>query len=395
MKIKTVIGLTKRTALLGLVLGVCLTSCGKKDQGQAQQQQAAPKIGFITVSKTSADLESVYPATIKGKKDVEIRPQVSGFITQVCVDEGQQVSAGQTLFVIDQVQYEAAVNQAKAAVAATQESVNSAQITANNKKKLYEKNVISEYENQLAQNDLAAAKASLAQAKAALVNAQKSLSYTVVKAPSAGYVGAIPNREGSLASPSSQQALTTISDISEVYAYISFNEKQVLEMTNNGGTSLAKALAALPAAKLKLSDGSYYAETGKFSTMTGLLDNTTGSASVRVVFKNQNGMLRSGSTGSIVIPAHYDNVIIIPQTATSEMQDKKFAYVVDKSGKVTARPIEVLANNDGQNYVVTGGLNEGDHVVVQGVGVSVRDGVQITPVDMTGKDLSQAAAQQK
>ncbi len=395
MKIKTVIGLTKRTALLGLVLGVCMTSCGKKDQGQAQQQQAAPKIGFITVSKTSADLESVYPATIKGKKDVEIRPQVSGFITQVCVDEGQQVSAGQTLFVIDQVQYEAAVNQAKAAVAATQESVNSAQITANNKKKLYEKNVISEYENQLAQNDLAAAKASLAQAKAALVNAQKSLSYTVVKAPSAGYVGAIPNREGSLASPSSQQALTTISDISEVYAYISFNEKQVLEMTNNGGTSLAKALAALPAAKLKLSDGSYYAETGKFSTMTGLLDNTTGSASVRVVFKNQNGMLRSGSTGSIVIPAHYDNVIIIPQTATSEMQDKKFAYVVDKSGKVTARPIEVLANNDGQNYVVTGGLNEGDHVVVQGVGVSVRDGVQITPVDMTGKDLSQAAAQQK
>lgn len=394
MKIKTVIGLTKRTALLGLVLGVCMTSCGKKDQGQAQQQ-AAPQIGFITVSKTSTDLESVYPATIKGKKDVEIRPQVSGFITQVCVDEGQQVSAGQTLFVIDQVQYEAAVNQAKAAVAAAQESVNSAQITANNKKKLYEKNVISEYENQLAQNDLAAAKASLAQAKAALVNAQKSLSYTVVKAPSAGYVGSIPNREGSLASPSSQQALTTISDISEVYAYISFNEKQVLEMTNNGATSLAKALASLPAAKLKLSDGSYYAETGKFSTMTGLLDNTTGSASVRVVFKNQNGMLRSGSTGSIVIPAHYDNVIIIPQTATSEMQDKKFAYVVDKSGKVTARPIEVLANNDGQNYVVTSGLNEGDHVVVQGVGVSVRDGVQITPVDMTGKGLSQAAAQQK
>ncbi len=394
MKIKTIIGLTKQVALLGLVFGVCMTSCGKKDQGQAQQQ-AAPQIGFIRVSKTSADLESVYPATIKGKKDVEIRPQVSGFITKVCVDEGQQVSAGQTLFVIDQVQYEAAVNQAKAAVAAAQESVNSAQITANNKKKLFEKNVISDYENQLAQNDLASAKAALAQSKAALVNAQKSLSYTVVKAPSAGYVGSIPNREGSLASPSSAQALTTISDISEVYAYISFNEKQVLEMTNNGATSLAKALAALPAAKLKLSDGSYYAETGKFSTITGMLDNTTGSASVRVAFKNQNGMLRSGSTGSIVIPAHYDNVVIIPQTATSEMQDKKFAYVVDKSGKVTARPIEVLANNDGQNYVVTSGLNEGDHVVVQGVGVSVRDGVQITPVDMTGKDLSQAAAQQK
>lgn len=395
MKIKTVIGLTKRVALLGLVLGVSMTSCGKKDQ-QGQQQQAAPQIGFITVTKSSADLESVYPATIKGQKDVQIRPQVSGFITKVCVDEGQQVSAGQVLFVIDQVQYEAAVNQCKASVAAAQQQVNSAQITANNKKKLFEKNVISDYENQLAQNDLAAAKAQLAQARAALVNAEKNLSYTVVKAPSAGYVGSIPNREGSLASPSSQQPLTTISDISEVYAYISFNEKQVLEMTQNGSVSLAKALSELPAAKLKLSDGSYYSELGKFSTMTGMLDNTTGSASVRVAFKNQNGMLRSGSTGSVVIPAHYDNVIIIPQSATTELQDKQFAYVVDKAGKVTARPIEVLANNDGQNYVVTSGLENGEHVVVQGVGVSVREGVQITPVDMTGKDLSQTAgAQQK
>ncbi len=316
MKIKTFIGLTKRVALLGLVLGVSMTSCGKKDQ-QGQQQQAAPQIGFITVTKSSADLESVYPATIKGQKDVQIRPQVSGFITKVCVDEGQQVSAGQVLFVIDQVQYEAAVNQCKAAVAAAQQQVNSAQITANNKKKLFEKNVISDYENQLAQNDLAAAKAQLAQARAALVNAEKNLSYTVVKAPSAGYVGSIPNREGSLASPSSQQPLTTISDISEVYAYISFNEKQVLEMTQNGSVSLAKALSELPAAKLKLSDGSYYSELGKFSTMTGMLDNTTGSASVRVAFKYQNGMLRSGSTGSVVIPAHYDNVIIIPQSATT------------------------------------------------------------------------------
>lgn len=286
MKIKTFIGLTKRVALLGLVLGVSMTSCGKKDQ-QGQQQQAAPQIGFITVTKSSADLESVYPATIKGQKDVQIRPQVSGFITKVCVDEGQQVSAGQVLFVIDQVQYEAAVNQCKASVAAAQQQVNSAQITANNKKKLFEKNVISDYENQLAQNDLAAAKAQLAQARAALVNAEKNLSYTVVKAPSAGYVGSIPNREGSLASPSSQQPLTTISDISEVYAYISFNEKQVLEMTQNGSVSLAKALSELPAAKLKLSDGSYYSELGKFSTMTGMLDNTTGSASVRVAFKTR------------------------------------------------------------------------------------------------------------
>lgn len=377
MKRKTLFGVTGQIVLSALVFGVALTSCGKKDQSQTQQ--TAPSVGVVTVKKASVDLETVYPATIKGKKDVEIRPQVSGFITKVCVDEGQQVAAGQTLFIIDQVQYEAAVRQAEANVAAAQESVNSAQITASNKQKLFDKNVISEYENQLAQNDLASAKAGLMQAQAALVSARKNLSYTVVTAPSAGYVGSIPNREGSLASPSSAQPLTTLSDISEVYAYISFNEKQVLEMTQNGSISLSKALAAYPEVKLKLSDGSYYSAPGKFSTITGLLDDSTGSATVRVLFPNQNGMLRSGSTGSIVIPMHVDNVILIPQSATTELQDKRFAYVVGKDNKVTSKQITVLANNDGQNFVVTAGLNDGDRIVVEGVGVSVRDGSQIVP----------------
>lgn len=383
-------GMTKHIALVALVLGLSLTSCGGGEQQVAQQQ--APQIGYIVAKSASVDLETLYPATIKGKKDVEIRPQVSGFITQVCVEEGQQVSAGQTLFVIDQVQYQAAVSQAEASVAAAQEAVNSAQITARNKQTLYNKNVISEYENQLAQNDLASAKAGLSQANAALVSARKNLSYTVVKAPSAGYVGSIPNREGSLASPSMAQPLTTVSDISEVYAYISFNERQVLEMTQSGNVTLANALKEMPAVRLKLADGSYYASEGKFSTMTGLLDTTTGSATVRVCFPNQNGMLRSGSTGSVVIPTHMDNVIIIPQSATTEIQDRKFAYLTDKEGNVKSCAIEVVATNDGKSYAVTSGLKDGDHVIVEGVGVSVRDGVKIQPVDKTN---SQNAAEAK
>ena len=388
MEKKTMVGLTKQVVLSAMVFGFAVTSCGTKEQEKTQQ--AAPSIAVATVKKTSVDLETVYPATIKGQRDVEIRPQISGFITKVCVDEGQQVSAGQTLFVIDQVQYEAAVRQAKAGVAVAQESVNSAQITAGNKKKLYDKNVISEYENQLAQNDLASAKAGLAQAQAALVTAEKNLSFTVVKAPSSGYVGSIPNREGSLASPSSAQPLTTVSDISQVYAYISFNEKQVLEMTQSGSVSLSAALAAYPEVKLKLSDGSYYASAGKFSTMTGLLDNTTGSATVRVQFANQNGMLRSGSTGSVVIPMHVDDVILIPQNATTEIQDKKYAYVVGKDNKVESRAIEVLANNDGQNYVVVAGLSDGERIVVEGVGITVRDGSVINPVDAAARQAQQA-----
>ena len=387
----------KPLLLSGLILGLGLTSCGSKEQSQ-MGQQSAPNIAVITVKKGTADLESAYPAIIKGKKDVEIRPQVTAFITRVCVDEGQQVSAGQTLFILDQVQFEAAVNQAEAAVAVAREALNSAKITASNKQKLFDKNIISEYENQLAQNDLASAKAQLAQAEANLVNARKNLSYTVVKAPSAGYVGSIPNREGSLASPSSASPLTTISDISEVYAYVSFNEKQILEMTNSGATSLSSALAALPPVKLQLSDGSIYPETGKVATLTGLIDNTTGSAaSVRVLFPNKNGMLRSGSTGTILIPVHEENVYTIPQNATTEIQNIRYAYVVGDSNKVVSKQIKVLANNDGKNFFVTSGLNDGDRVVIEGVGISVRDGSVINPVAPSQQAQAPvaAAAEQK
>lgn len=382
--------LSKPVALLGLVIGLAGTSCS--DKGQQQAQQTAPSIAVMTISKTDAELETSYPAIIRGKKDVAIRPQVSGFITQVCVEEGQHVSAGQTLFIIDQVQMEAAVAQAEAAVAVARESYNSATITAKNKEKLFAKNIISEYENQLAQNSLASAKSQLAQAQAALVSAKKNLSYTVVKSPSAGYVGAIPNREGSLASPSSATPLTTISDISEVYAYISFNEKQVLEMTEGGKMSLAQAVAALPSVKLRLADGTEYQNEGKVSTVTGNIDNLTGSASVRVLFKNENGMLRSGSTGSVVFPVSKKSVILIPQNATTEIQDVKYAYVVNDSNKVVSKPIQVLSNNDGKNYVVTEGLEPGEKVAVEGVGIIVRDGVVINPVDAATKA---AQAQQK
>lgn len=367
---------------LALFVALAATSCGNKDQ---QVQRPAPSIAVMTLQESDAELETAYPAIIKGKKDVEIRPQVSGFITRVCVDEGQQVRAGQTLFIIDQVQFQAAVTQAEAGVAVARQAYNSSLITAQNKQKLFQKNIISDYENQLAQNDLAMAKSQLAQAEAGLVSAKKNLSYTIVKAPSAGYVGAIPNREGSLASPSSVQPLTTISDISEVYAYISFNEKQILELTSGGTKTLAAAIAELPRVKLRLSDGSEYSEEGKVSTTTGNLDNLTGSASVRVLFKNQNGMLRSGSTGSVVFPVRKEKAILIPQNATTEMQDKRYAYVVGDSNKIVSKEIQVLAQNDGRNFVVTSGLKAGERIAVEGVGVSVKDGVVINPVDAAKK----------
>lgn len=359
----------------------CLSSCSGETQ---QMQQGAPQIATITTSYGTADLEKSYPATIKGKTDIDVRPLVSGFITKVHVDEGQVVSKGQVLFTLDQVQYQAAVDQAQAAVLVAETAVQTAQLTANTKRSLFEKNIISEYENQLAQNSLAQAQAQLAQAKAGLVNAQKNLSYTVVTAPSSGVVGKIPNREGSLASPSMVTPLTIVSDTGDVYAYFSLTEKDILEMTEEN-KNLAAAIKAMPEVQLRLSDGTIYESTGKVATITGTIDSSTGAASVRALFKNSKGVLRSGSTGQVVVPHHMDSVIVIPQKATYELQDHKFVYVVGDSCKVASRPITIYSLNDGQNFVVTSGLSANEQVVVEGVGTVVKDGLVIAPVDANAK----------
>lgn len=355
-----------------------LTACGGAGQ-QQQMQQQAPEIATMVVEKGTSDLMSAYPATIKGKTDIDIRPQVSGFITKVHVDEGQRVHKGQVLFTLDQVQFQAAVDQAQAAVALAQTGVNTAALTAKTKQQLYEKNIISEYENQLAQNSLAQAEAQLAQAKAGLVTAQKNMAYTVVTAPSDGIVGKIPNREGSLASPSMAQPLTTVSDTGDVYAYFSLTEKDLLNMTNNGASTLEERLKSMPEVQLRLADGSIYPYTGKIATVSGMVDNTTGSSTVRALFKNSNGMLRSGSTGQVLVPNHLENIISIPQKATSELQGKKFVYVVNDSNMVSSVPVEISPVDDGKNYVVLSGLEPGQRIVIEGVGTVVRDGITITP----------------
>ena len=353
---------------------------------------AAPQIGVMTVEQGASNLNSAYSATIKGKTDIEVRPLVSGFITKVHVDEGQRVSKGQTLFTLDQVQYQAAVEQAQAAVASAKTALESAKLTAANKQRLFDKNIISEYENQLAKNQLAQAEASLSQAQAALVTARKNLSYTVVTAPSDGFVGSIPNREGSLASPSMVTPLTTVSDNSDVYAYFSLNEKDILEMTDGGKIALNTAIAQMPAVQLQLSDGTIYPEAGKVATVSGVIDNSTGAANVRARFKNINGMLRSGSTGMILIPNHKENVILVPQKATFEVQDRRFVYVVNDSNKTVSTAITVAPENDGKQFIVTGGLEPGQRVVVEGVGTKVRDNMEIAPVD-AAQAAAAAAAQ--
>lgn len=371
---------------------ITMTSCG----GSQQQQQApAPQIATMTVALNNSEIENSFPATIKGKTDIDIRPQVTGFITKVHVDEGQRVHKGQVLFTLDQVQYQAAVEQAQASVNAAQTAVNTAKMTADTKRRLLDKNIISQYEYQLADNDLQTARASLAQAQAALTTARKNLAYTVVTAPSDGVVGSIPNREGSLASPSSAQPLTTVSDNSQIYAYFSLTEKDLLGLTGNGSRTLQAAIDSMPDVKLRLADGTIFPNSGKVATVSGVIDGSTGAATVRALFNNTNGMLRSGSTGAVLIPSTHSNVIVVPQKATFELQDRRFAYVVNDSNVVRSVPITVDANSDGKNYVVTSGLKPGDKIAVEGVGTSLKDGMTITPVDAAAKPQQGTEAAQK
>lgn len=364
--------------LLATGLCVAMASCSG---GQQQQQGGAPDIATMTITLGTSELNSSYPTTIKGKTDIDIRPLVSGFITTVHVDEGQHVKKGQTLFTLDQVQYQAAVDAAEASVKVAQTAVETTELTAQNKRKLLDKNIISEYEWQLADNDLRQARANLASAQANLVNARKNLSYTVVTSPSDGVVGTIPNREGSLASPSSVTPLTTVSDNSKVYAYFSLNEKDILNLTDNGAKSLAESLKSMPEVSLKLANGDIYESKGKVATVSGVLDNATGSATVRALFDNPTGMLRSGSTGTVLIPQVTENAIIIPQKSTFELQDRRFVYLLNDSNKVASAPITVSPVNDGKNFVVTSGLKAGDRIAIEGVGTTVKDGMIINPVD--------------
>lgn len=381
-----------------MALGLCaaalipasLTSCGNQSGQQGMQQ--APEIAVLTLQPENAASENSYPALIKGKTDIAIRPQVSGFITKVHVDEGQRVRKGQPLFTLDQVTFQAAVDQAQAAVANARSAVSTAQMTVDSKRALFNQNIISAYDLQTAENTLAQAKAGLGQAEAALATARKNLSYTVVTAPSDGVVGTIPQREGSLASPSSAQPLTTVSDNSQVYAYFSLTEKDLLDMSRGGEQTVNQAIESMPAVQLRLADGSIYPLEGKVATVSGVIDSSTGAASVRALFDNTNGLLRSGSTGSVIIPGLRNDALVIPQRATTELQDRRYVYLVNDSDKVVQTPVKVQPMSDGQNFIVLEGLKPGDRIAVEGIGMSVRDGITIRPVDAAAKAQQQQPA---
>lgn len=369
--------LTRLSYVFAMVASVfVLASCGGKQSGTKGDNEFAVR----TLQGSDVELNNSYPAVIKGEQDIDIRPKVSGFITRLCVDEGSVVKKGQLLFKIDDVQYKEVLNQERATVDLSKTAVATAQLTYDNNKKLNEQKIIGSYQLQTSANSLATAKASLAQAKAAYVAAKQNFDYCSVTSPSNGVVGSIPYRVGSLVSASSAEALTTVSNIKKMYVYFSMPEQQLLVLTRQANNDKANAaLSTFPPVKLQLVDGSMYGQTGKVATVSGVIDQKTGSISVRADFDNPAYLLKSGGSGIILIPYVAKDAILIPQNSTVEVQDQKYIYLVGSDNKVKYTNITVADVDDGQNYIVTSGLKAGDRIVVEGVS-KLSDGMSITPI---------------
>lgn len=361
----------KRMALPVFVGGVLMVASCKEAPSIQQETEYA----VMTVTPAERVLTASYSATIRGRQDIDVYPQVSGTLTRLCVTEGQEVRRGQVLFVIDQVPYRAALETATANVEAAAAALATAELTYESRQELNRRKVVSDFDLKTTRNAWLSAKAALAQARAQEVNARNNFSYTEVKSPSDGVVGMLPYRVGTLVGPSGMpEPLTTVSDNSEMYVYFSLTENQLLSLTRRYGSKGA-ALKNLPEVELQLNDRSIYSYKGRIESISGVVDRTTGTVGLRAVFPNPDGLLFSGTSGSIQLQSGRQGVLVIPQSATFEVQDRTFVYkVVD--GKASASPVRVSRVNGGQEYIVEEGLHEGDMIVTEGVGL-LREG---TPV---------------
>lgn len=365
-------------AMSFFIVAASLFSCQEKTV-----YQSVPEYAVMVVEEEPVIVKNSFPALISGDQDAEVRSNVSGTLIKIHVDEGDMVKKGDLLFEIDHAPYQASYNLAIANVNAAKIGVETAELTAVNKTNLYEKGIISEYEKKLADNQLESAKTQLEQAEAQLQTAKINLDYSYVKSPHDGVVGLIPFSIGSLVSPTTIEALTTVSQIDRVDADFSINEKLMLYYTSKGGVK--DILKFMPEVELKLADGTLYEHKGTVTSISGSLDTKTGSASMTASFPNPAKILRSGATGVIFIPREIYNARLVPQNATFEMQDKKFVYIFNDS-ITEMREIKVDNLTYEQNYIVTEGLEAGDVIVIEGVGSSVKNGMKMKPITKEESD---------
>ena len=363
-----------------LLCAIVIASCNSGNP-ENPPPNTLKEYSVLTLTPETVTIHQDFPATIEGQQVIEIRPMISGYIQAIYVNEGHHVKKGQLLFRIKNPMYEQQVITANASINRAIAEVNSAKMEIEKVRPLVEKQIVSDYRLKSAELGLESSEAALAQARAELANARANLAYTTIKSPEEGIIGTIPFKTGALVSNNMTGALTTLSDISNVLAYFSWNEKQLLDfLSHSPGVTIDEKINNIPPATLILSNSAEYPEKGEVQMASGLISTETGSATFKAVFPNKNGLLRSGSSAIVRIPEVKDSVYIIPQSATYELQDKRFIYKVGPENKISAVSFSSVPSDDGKYFFVTGGLNAGDKVVIEGVN-SLKDGIEIVPRD--------------
>ncbi|GAB7087343.1 efflux RND transporter periplasmic adaptor subunit [Marinifilum fragile] len=359
-----------------IILLLGFTSCKKGNQAQAGH--GPMPFPVQTVEKSNVTTYNEYAANIEGMQNIKIRPKVDGFIDEIYIDEGDQVTKGQLLFKLSAETLSQQVKAAKANIKVAEAQVFSAQVEVDKITPLVEKNIISSIQLKTAKSNLNAAKAQLAAAKAQYQNAKENLDYTMIKSPVDGIIGSLPYKVGSLVGRTEAKPLTTVSNIKNVYAYFTLNEKQLLQFNRqlNGNTANEK-IKKMPEVELVLADGSLYDFKGKIETINGMVNPRTGSISYRAIFPNPNNLLRSGISGKVKMPSNMNDIVLLPQKATYELQGKKFVYLVGKENKVESKEV-IIANTIDNHFVVKAGVNPGEQYVIDGL-IKLRDGMQIIP----------------
>jgi membrane fusion protein (multidrug efflux system) len=387
MKNYSVKNVIKAAAVLsGFGLVAILYSCTSSSGNAGMQPPPTPALPVLTVSNHEATVYREFPATVEGKVNVEIRPQVDGYLDRIYADEGSYVKKGQPLFHIDDRTYSEELKNAKASLATAKANLANAEINLSKIAPLVKNNVVSEVQLKSAQAAYDAAAANVAQAEAMVQSAGINVGYTLIKAPVDGYIGRIPLKTGSLVGRSMPDALTVISEIKEVFAYFSFSENDFLQFKNQfDGKTIEDKIQNIPPVELVLPDGSIYPEKGKVQLVAGQFDNNIGAISFRAIFPNADRLLRSGNTGKVRIPQHLSNAKVVPQEATFEIQDKVFVFVVGDSNKVASKPIAV-SGKTASYYFVENGVQAGEKIVFSGTG-NLRDGMAIVPKPMSADSL--------
>jgi membrane fusion protein (multidrug efflux system) len=362
-----------------------ISSC-KHEKTGGPAAETPHEYAVTTVNPVTAIIHQDFPATIEGQQVIEIRPMISGYLRDIFVNEGDHVKKGQLLFKIRNPMYEQQVITARASINRAEADVNTADMEIEKIRPLVDKEIVSNYRLRSAELNLESKKAVLEQAKAELANSEANLAYTSIRSPMDGIIGTFPYKQGALVSSNSQLALTTLSNIDTVFAYFSWNEKQLLDfLSGSPGESLDDKINNIPKAKLILANSTEYPERGRITMASGMISTQTGSATFKAIFPNREGLIRSGSSATIRIPEVKHSVLVIPQSATYELQNKHFAYKVDSANRVAAVAFDPVPTDDGQSFLVKKGLKPGDRIVVEGIN-SLKNGVMIIPKEIAEKD---------